>query len=314
LPQKFEFIEERAIIIFIYGDHQHNFRHFKLKEIISNRSILKRYRIRSRLRNCLQKNGSHTVNTIPEESYNTWKSMTTMTAAATTTTTTTTTTFESYIALAEKALQKSRKSLDTRALIQLAYGNDTAHIGGSDMLMGILDSVVDKIAKETVLEELKCYSTSNTATTSRTIDVDYRKAGDENQNENKDDHATVTRVVPQERLNKIDQAISYVVDWEERRDRIEDLDAASARESLHQNLLPEGVTMEQVIAYREHKQRLRAREALQLELQRIEGEISVLQDRSNKKESNIRDQLGRVEKVEGELQASANVCAMVTTM
>ena len=233
---------------------------------------------------------------------------------ATTTTTTTTTTFESYIALAEKALQKSRKSLDTRALIQLAYGNDTAHIGGSDMLMGILDSVVDKIAKETVLEELKCYSTSNTATTSRTIDVDYRKAGDENQNENKDDHATVTRVVPQERLNKIDQAISYVVDWEERRDRIEDLDAASARESLHQNLLPEGVTMEQVIAYREHKQRLRAREALQLELQRIEGEISVLQDRSNKKESNIRDQLGRVEKVEGELQASANVCAMVTTM
>ena len=233
--------------------------------------------------------------------------MTTMTAAATTTTT-----FESYIALAEKALQKSRKSLDTRALIQLAYGNDTAHIGGSDMLMGILDSVVDKIAKETVLEELKCYSTSNTTTTSRTIEVNYRKAGDENEND--DEHATVTRVIPQERLDEIDQAISYVVDWEERRDRIEDLDAASARESLHQNLLPEGVTMEQVIAYREHKQRLRARAALQLELQRIEGEISVLQDRSNKKESKIRDQLGRVEKVEGELQASANVCAMVTTM
>jgi hypothetical protein len=229
----------------------------------------------------------------------------------TTMTTTTITTFESYIALAEKALQKSRKSLDTHALIQLAYGNDTAHIGGSDMLMGILDSVLDKIAKETVLEELKCYRTSNTTSTSHTIEVDYRKASDENNSD--DEHATVvTRVIPQERLDKIDQAISYVVNWEKRRDRIEDLDAASARESLHQNLLPEGVTMEKVIAYREHEQRLQARAALQLELQRIEGEISVLQDRSNKKESKIRDQLGRVEKVEGELQASANVCAMVT--
>lgn len=212
-----------------------------------------------------------------------------------------TSTFESYLALAEKALQKSRKSVDTRALIQLAYGEETAHIGGNDMLMGILDSVLDKIANETVLEELKSYGISSTE----------EKTGAENAND--DQHASLIGITPQERLDKIDQTVSVVVDWEDKRDQIEDLDAKSARGSLHQNLLPEGVTMEDVIAYREHEQRLQARTTLQLELQRIKEEILVLQNKSNEKEHKIREQLGRVETVERELEASANVCAMVTT-
>ena len=211
--------------------------------------------------------------------------------------TTTKSTFESYLALAEKALKKSRKSVDTRALIQLAYGDETAHIGGSDMLMGILDGVLDRITNETVLEELRASGTEQTA----------------NDNDTNDEHAsTPQRTSPQERLEKIDQAISRVMDWEERRDQIEDLDAKSARGLLHENLLPEGVTIQDVIAYQEYQQRLEAKKTLQLELQRIQDEISALQNQNNEKESNIREQLGKVEKVERELQASAHVCAMVS--
>mmetsp|Transcript_586 Transcript_586/g.1303 ORF Transcript_586/g.1303 Transcript_586/m.1303 type:complete len:216 (-) Transcript_586:212-859(-) len=211
-----------------------------------------------------------------------------------------TSTFESYLALAEKALHKSRKSVDTRALIQLAYGDETAHIGGNDMLMGILDSVLDKITNETVLEELKSYGTSNTEP----------KESEEKMN---DENASLTRMTPQERLDKVDQATSYVIDWEERRDQIEDLDVKSARGLLHQNLLPEGVTMEDVVAYQEQQQRLQAKKTLQLELQRIEDEISALQNQNNEKENKIRKELGKVEKVERELQASANACAMVAS-
>ncbi len=204
-------------------------------------------------------------------------------------------TFESYLSLAEKALQKSRKSIDSRALIQLAYGEETAHIGGSEMLVGILDSVLDKISNETVIEELKSYGTTSTE-----------------EKTNDDENAILTGTTPQERLDKIDQAISCVRQWEERRDQIEEMDAKSARGSLQQNLLPEGVTMDDVIAYREHEQRLQAKTTLQLELQRIQGEILALQNQNNEQENNIREQLGRVETVERELEVSANACAMVT--
>ncbi len=219
--------------------------------------------------------------------------------ATTNTSTTTTSTFESYLALAEKALKKSRKSVDTKGLIQLAYGDETAHIGGSDMLMGILDGVLDKITNETVLEELRSYGTEQTAGDNCTM--------------NNDDHASMPQTTsPQERLDKIDQAISRVISWEEKRDQIEDLDAKSARGLLHENLMPDGVTIQDVIAYQEHQQRLEARTTLQSELQRIQNEIAALQNQNNEKESNIREQLGKVEKVERELQASAHVCAMVS--
>lgn len=214
--------------------------------------------------------------------------------ATTTVSASTPSTFESYLSLAEKALQKSRKSIDTRALIQLAYGEETAHIGGSEMLVGILDSVLDKISNETVIEELKSCGTTSTE-----------------EKNNDDENAVLAGTTPQERLDKIDQAISCVRQWEERRDQIEKMDAKSARGSLQQNLLPEGVTMDDVIAYREHEQRLQAKTTLQLELQRIQDEILALQNQNSEKENNIREQLGRVETVERELEASANACAMV---
>ena len=207
-----------------------------------------------------------------------------------------TSTYENYLALTEKALQKSRESLDTRALIQLAYGDDTAHIGGSDMLIGILDGVLEKIIKETVLQEVKRYGTSSP----------------KQQQQEQDDDATA-RMTPQQRLNKIDQAVLDVIEWEARRDQIEGLDVKSARDALNKNLLPEGVSMEDMITYREHEQRLKARTALQQELQRIEKEISVLKETRTKKQDNLRQQLGQVEEVERELEASANVVAMVTT-
>ena len=91
------------------------------------------------------------------------------------------------------------------------------------------------------------------------------------------------------------------------------MDAKSAQGLLQQNLLPEGVTIEDVVAYEEHQQRLQAKKTLQLKLERIEEEISALQNQNNEKESKIREELGKVEKVERELQASANACAMVAS-
>merc|ERR1712224_819598 len=68
-------------------------------------------------------------------------------------------TYERYLSLTERALNKSRKTLNTQALIELAYGGDTTHLGGNDILIRILDNVLNKISKETVLIEMKRYGT-----------------------------------------------------------------------------------------------------------------------------------------------------------
>jgi len=212
-----------------------------------------------------------------------------------------TTTYENYLALTQRALQKSQKSLDTRALIKLAYGNDTAHIGGSGMLIDILDGILDKIVKETVLQEMKRYGT-----------LSPKQQQHRQKNEQQGDEIMMI-MTPKERLDKIDQAVVDVIEWEAKREQIEGLDIKTARDSLNKNLLPEGISMEDVITYQEHEQRLIARTALQQELQRIEEEISVLKDTRTKKQDRFRQQLGQVASVEKELESSANVCAMVTT-
>jgi len=212
----------------------------------------------------------------------------------------TTTTYENYLALTERALQKSRKSLDTRALIKLAYGNDTAHIGGSGMLIGILDGILEKIVKETVLQEMERYGT-----------LSPKQQQQQQKHEQADD--IMMEMTPKERLDKIDRAVLDVIEWEVNREQMEGLDIKSARDSLNKNLLPEGVFTEDIITYREHEQRLIARTALQQELQKIEEEISVLKDARTKKQDRFRQQLGQMASVEKELESSANVCAMITT-
>eukprot|EP00535_Pseudo-nitzschia_heimii_P008847 CAMPEP_0197188464 /NCGR_PEP_ID=MMETSP1423-20130617/17838_1 /TAXON_ID=476441 /ORGANISM="Pseudo-nitzschia heimii, Strain UNC1101" /LENGTH=230 /DNA_ID=CAMNT_0042640299 /DNA_START=68 /DNA_END=760 /DNA_ORIENTATION=+ len=220
------------------------------------------------------------------------------------TTTTTTTTFESYVAFAARALQKSRKSLDSHALIQLAYGDDTTHIGGNVMLIGILDSVLDKISTEMVLEQLKHYG-SSTISVPESMGIEHRRAISE-----KNTHGELA--TPQEILDKIDQVISYVINWEEERDRIESFDARSARECLNQNQLPKSMTTKDFIAYREHKQRRQAKTALRQELQRIEEETLALRKESEEKEATIRKQIREITKVGRELEVSANVFAMIS--
>eukprot|EP00536_Pseudo-nitzschia_multiseries_P001395 jgi/Psemu1/180910/e_gw1.18.32.1 len=230
----------------------------------------------------------------------------TTTTIATTATPTTTTanssqtsrqsTYDHYLTLAEKALHKSRASLDTRSLIRLAYGDDTAHIGGSDMLEGILDGVLDTIANEAVLTELRRYGTTHSS----------------NGDTDGDRQSRTTTATPRDRLATIDTAIAGVVAWEERRDRAEGTDAGSAREALARNLLPDGVSTDDVVAHREYRERLRAAAALEGELQRLRDEIAELEARRDEERKVMREQLETVDDAETELEAAANACAMVT--
>lgn len=218
------------------------------------------------------------------------------------TSTKTKTTYENYLGLTERALQKSRESLDTRALIKLAYGNDTAHIGGNDILIGILDDVLEKIIKETVPQHIQRYGTSSPKQHQKKINREQQV-----------EDSTATMMTPKEHLDKIDKVVVDVIEWERQRDQVELSDIKSARESLNKNLLPEGVSMEGVITYREHEERLKARTVLQQELQRIEEEVSALKEARTTKQDKLRQEFEQLASLEKELESSANICAMITT-
>jgi hypothetical protein len=205
-------------------------------------------------------------------------------------------TYPQYLSLAKRALQKSRQSLDIKGLVTMAYGDEDniAVLGGSDMLEGIMEGMLDKIANETVLEAFQEYCT--TVTTFQ-----------DNNNNNNNNNWTV-----QQRLDQIDQLIAYVTEWEARREAVEAMDAKSAQDSLDKTLLPEGVSMEDVVTYREYQLQLQAKEALQEELQKMEEEISTMQEEQAQQRDRIQDRLDQVQKVERTLVSCANVCAMAT--
>jgi hypothetical protein len=55
--------------------------------------------------------------------------------------------------LIHNGMQRSRKALDTSQLVQDCYGDDAAIFGGTDMLVNVMESMLDKM-HECVEEEL----------------------------------------------------------------------------------------------------------------------------------------------------------------
>jgi hypothetical protein len=198
-------------------------------------------------------------------------------------------TYDKYIDLTRRVLQKSIQSLDTQNLIRQAYGDEKMTVfGGSDMLQGILDGLLDKMSKETVLQDFEEYCDS---TSSRS-------------------HET-SGLSPKQYLHRIDNVIRFVVEWEDRRNRWEAKDAESAQQSLDVTLLPEGVTTDDVLHYRKYQQQLQAREALLHEILRVEQQVSTLQDEQDQTRAGIQEQLKRVQMVERQVEDAANACSMV---
>ncbi|KAG7369904.1 hypothetical protein IV203_027650 [Nitzschia inconspicua] len=211
------------------------------------------------------------------------------------------TTYEKYMDLTQRVLQKSRKSLDTQVYIQQAYGEEKmAILGGSDMLQGILDGLLDKMAYDTVLKDFAEYCNGKNNTSNNTVSSSSDVVDD------------VTDITPKQQMDRIDEAIRFVLDWEAQRDEMDWKDAQTAQRSLDASLLPEGVSTEDVVRYREHLQKLQARVALQQEVHRVEAQIATMQQEQAQTRQQIQEQLSNMHTLERQLEDAANACAMVT--
>lgn len=196
-------------------------------------------------------------------------------------------TYEKYMELTQRVLQKSRRSLDTKEFIRQAYGEEKmTMLGGSDILQGILDGLLDKMASETILHDFGEYCESHPS-----------------------NESTMT---PKQRLQHIDQVIRFVLEWEARRDKVEAQDVRSAQQSLEAALLPKGVSTEDVVHYREHQQRLQALQFLQRELERVQEDAEGMRVEQAQTKHRIQDQLDRAHNVERQVEEAADACKMVT--
>jgi hypothetical protein len=199
-------------------------------------------------------------------------------------------TYDKYMEMTQRVLQKSRQSLDTKAFIQDAYGPEKmAILGGSDLLQGILDGLLDQMVNETIPHDFA-----------------------EHCNNGNQSPQASSCLSPKARMDQIDQVIRQVLAWEAQRDELEAQDAETAQQSLDATLLPEGVTTDDVVQYREYQHRLQSKLALQQELQRIEEKVEAMQAEQAETKKRIQEQLDRVLKVERQVEDAANACAMVT--
>jgi hypothetical protein len=204
-------------------------------------------------------------------------------------------TYNQYMDLTKRVLQKSLQSFDTQTLIREAYGNEKMSVlGGSDMLQGIFDGLLDKLAKETVLQDFEEYFCGSSS----------------NNHETTDDMTTI--MTPKQQLQHIDHVIRLVLEWENRRSIVEAQDAESAQQSLDATLLPVGVSTDDVVHYREYQKQLEARHSLYDEVRRLEEEVATLQHEQDQTKQHIQEQLNRVQMVERQVEDAANSCSMVT--
>jgi hypothetical protein len=201
-------------------------------------------------------------------------------------------TYEKYIGLVEKVLKKSRKNLDTKELIRIAYGEDTTPFGGDEMLAGIVDGILDKLAAAdidngTVLPQFRDECESKTDPSSSSLSF-------------------------QQRLNLIDEATMRVINWERELTEAEQRDKSTAQKALSSTLVPTSadISVEDIVVYREYQQKLMVQKQLREQLARIEEEADRLQVDYDTRQSQVHAKLKQLHNVEKKLETAADIVSM----
>ena len=176
-------------------------------------------------------------------------------------------------------MQRVKKSLDTPQLVQDSYGEDASVFGGSDMLVDVMDGMIDKIQR-TVKDDL----------------TDYLQEQDVSS-----------------RLNKVDSIVAKLVESEAKLARADAEDRDSAKEALDETLLPEGVTLEDVLAFRNYERQKNLRDRLLEQLSKVKEEVAELEREQQETQDSVLEYNQHLQEVARELERSADVCSMVVS-
>lgn len=176
-------------------------------------------------------------------------------------------------------MARSRKDLNTTRLVEAAYGEDDAAVfGGKEMLAGTMDDMLDKLHEQVLKEDLPAYLERHGI---EALLDRFERIG--------------------ETLDREDAAAAQA----ERQDR------ESAERATDVNLLPAGVTLEDVVNYNNYQNALKQKRQMQQALQGVQQEITTLESEQAELSSQVESQQRILQQSAQELSRSADVSSMV---
>ena len=187
--------------------------------------------------------------------------------------------YENLLKVIDSGMNHARKSLDTSRLVHDSYGEDTSVYGGTEMLVGVMDSMMDKI-NSTVDQDMK----------------EYFQQQD----------------IPK-KLNEIDATIEKLKQEEAERAQKEEEDRNSTIGALNATLLPDGVTLDDVLTFQNYQHQIHQRNMLKEKLAALQEEIDQLEKNQQETKSSIDSCNQQLKGAAQELERSADVCSMVAS-
>eukprot|EP00545_Synedropsis_sp_CCMP1620_P009904 CAMPEP_0119003948 /NCGR_PEP_ID=MMETSP1176-20130426/861_1 /TAXON_ID=265551 /ORGANISM="Synedropsis recta cf, Strain CCMP1620" /LENGTH=196 /DNA_ID=CAMNT_0006955599 /DNA_START=28 /DNA_END=618 /DNA_ORIENTATION=+ len=195
-----------------------------------------------------------------------------------TTTTSTSVRYKSLLTGIEKVLSKSRSSLDISQAIQQGYGEDASVFGGAGVLTGVMDAMLDRV-HDKVTEEMLAY---------------LQQQGIEQD------------------LSKVEELVQTIEAIEKAQHAENEADRESAKASLQQTQLPEGVKPMDVVNHRAYQLMLEEQTKLTEMICKYEEETKELEEVVKEAEAKVQADMTQVEEVGRELDRAADVCATLS--
>eukprot|EP00934_Nitzschia_sp_Nitz4_P000685 Nitzschia sp. Nitz4//scaffold168_size48592//35334//35975//NITZ4_007054-RA/size48592-processed-gene-0.40-mRNA-1//-1//CDS//3329538333//685//frame0 len=185
--------------------------------------------------------------------------------------------FPTYETVVQKGLERSRKAVPVRQLVDQAWG-DNATVLGRDLLVGTLEDLMENV-QEGVLADWK-------------QQVQERNV--------------------QETLHRVESLMHQLEMEQQRQEMEEKQDEKTTQEALESTLLPKNVTLEDVYLYVRYQQSQEQKRALEEALQQVEDELGPLQEKLALETAREEEQLTKtLEPIAKQWTECAHQCSMV---
>lgn len=188
--------------------------------------------------------------------------------------------YDVLMQLIEMAMVRSRKELNTTKLVEASYGDNAAVFGGKEMLAGTMDDMLDKMHEQVLQQDL----------------LDYlQKHGIE------------------ALLDRFESIVETLDQEDAAQAKAEQDDKESAERATDENLLPAGVTLENIVDYKFYQNALKQKEQMTKALQEVQEEIAILEKEQGEMSTQVESQQRVLQETAQELNRSADVCSMVVS-
>jgi hypothetical protein len=174
-------------------------------------------------------------------------------------------------------LARSRQSLNTTELVQESYGEDASLFGGTEILVGTLEDMLDKMHDQVMNHDLPVYLKENKI---------------------------------KEMLDHFDDVVRTLEHEDAWEVQMEEHDQTSAAQAMDGTILPTGITLDNVLDFHKYRASLAQRDEMTRALAQVQDEIRALEQDY----ADMRNQMDSQQRILMEtaqtLTRSADLCSM----